>query len=121
MSLKTSEQKAQEIVNHFEHTNNHFKNEIDRKYALYEVFRDIRQPVMNALNLKITKYQGSNQVVLTEDGKTIYDSDAEGSLKNIAKFKKFFAGLLVKLFQLPPIPRESNEGVYIRYVLSGEP
>ena len=67
-------------------------------------------------------------MVLTEDGKTIYDSENEGSLKNIAKFKKFFAGLLVKLFQLPPIPRESkdipresNEEVYIRYVLNGEP
>lgn len=65
---------------------NEFKRPIDRKYALYDYF-GILKPIYG---YKVTKYVGSNQVILEKDGKVIYDSDREGKLSNPLDFEVFF-------------------------------
>ena len=65
---------------------NKFEREIDRKYAIYDFFRFLRPE----LGYKVSKYIGSNQVILEKNDKEIYNSDNEKSLANPEKFEIFF-------------------------------
>jgi hypothetical protein len=72
---------------------NHFKNEQDQKYLLWSEFSDIYLTPKHGI--KITKYTGSNQVIVTKNGKYIYYSD-DGKL-SMAKFKKVIGKMLEPL------------------------
>ena len=66
---------------------NGYKCEIDRRYAIYDVFHYVTEQTGFRIKLMV----GSNQVLLYFNDKVIYDSDQEGELADAEKFKKWFA------------------------------
>lgn len=95
-NIKHKVQKLQtvdKIIDNYKHGFNNFKNNIDRKYALYDFFGYFK-PIYG---FEVTKFIGSNQVILTKDNKQIYNSDNEGNLTNPEKFERFFEKLVFDL------------------------
>lgn len=64
---------------------NNFKNTIDRKYGIYEIFRYVPSDT----GYRVEKMIGSNQILLYRDEALIYNSDSEGELTNSERYTEF--------------------------------
>ena len=80
---------AQDIINELKPQFNDFKRTIDRKYMIYEILRRSEKPY------EIHKYIGSNQIIVKDNDKTIYDSDNETEEQK-TNFEQWFKKLLFK-------------------------
>lgn len=67
------ENEVEEYVNRIKVHFNDFKREVDQKWAVYDIFRS----VSGSCGYAIDRLIGSNQVILTRDNVTLYDSDGE--------------------------------------------
>jgi len=75
---------------------NNFKNNIDRKYCIWSLFRYF--PEEGQHGYKASRYIGSNQIVLRRDGEVIYDSYDETWLQRYPLLFQAWLRKMVKDF-----------------------
>lgn len=89
---------------------NDFKDAQDRKYYLWSVFEGFMNGAKDyGKPLKITKYVGSDQVILELKGKTIYDSNTDKFTSE--SFVNWLTDLFVRVIQL-----RKEQSKYSRYM-----
>jgi len=92
---KTATERAKCLTDLLESQFNRFDRNIDRKYALYSVFQAVRPE----FGFKVEKMVGSNQVLLYDKGKLVYDSEREGKLSSPTNFKQFLKSQIQTLVE----------------------